>query len=184
MEPSAFSHWVKYELDATSPPFRRRHVAESGHLYLIGKVRSITQRSPQSTGASGTGRTLPGTRAQRRQPRRIPGSAARRALPRASRSRRPHPRIPPAPRRRIVDQSLAADGSQPRHDPCAGLGVVAACSACILRISSVTCACSTPASSLSSSRLSSSARAALARSSTGSLSSSARCSSTRAIWRV
>src|ERR1700682_6181223 len=59
-----------------------------------------------------------------------------------------------------------------------------ACNACILRINSVTCVCSTPASSLSSSRLSSSARAALARSSTGSLSSSARCSSTRAIWRV
>src|SRR3989442_13905876 len=57
-------------------------------------------------------------------------------------------------------------------------------SACILRLSSLTYACSPPASSPSSSRLSSSARAALARSSTGSLSNSARCSSTRAIWRV
>src|SRR5216683_4605620 len=57
-----------------------------------------------------------------------------------------------------------------------------ACNACILRISSATCDCSTPVSSPSSSRLSSSARAALARSSTGSLSSSARCSSTRAIY--
>ncbi len=69
-------------------------------------------------------RTRLGIPARRQQPHRIPGSTARRAPPRVSRSRRPHPRTPPAPRRRTSDRSLAADGSQSRHDPCAGLGVI------------------------------------------------------------